>query len=256
MIHASEGTLQALLDGELPDAPRAELERHLRDCAACRTELDALRHDSDELAEALRLLDRPARVAAAYRDVTAKHRRNAAVVALRRAAVFLLFAATAAAATIPGWPLRAWASEAWERVASALAPERAPVTAPVRVAAPEPRPEPVPTGISLIPTGDAVRVVIAYDAGRPRVRVRLHGERRVEVRATSSRGTPRFRTGPDRVEVRGKGTGEVWITVPRAGALTLDVNGQTYLAKRGDQLRFPGPQAEATETEILFGARS
>jgi hypothetical protein len=35
--------LSLLLDGELPDAERARMERHLRECAACRAELEELR---------------------------------------------------------------------------------------------------------------------------------------------------------------------------------------------------------------------
>jgi len=39
MWHPDEGTLNALLDGEVPSAEALELERHLSDCAECRARL-------------------------------------------------------------------------------------------------------------------------------------------------------------------------------------------------------------------------
>jgi hypothetical protein len=50
--------LSALLDGELPDAERARVERHLSSCAACRAELEELRR-TVELLRGLPSVDVP-----------------------------------------------------------------------------------------------------------------------------------------------------------------------------------------------------
>src|SRR5262245_9296203 len=40
------GELRAFLDNELPDAQRAALSDHLKDCPACRSDLETLRSDA------------------------------------------------------------------------------------------------------------------------------------------------------------------------------------------------------------------
>lgn len=56
MSHLDEGTLQAMLDGEIPAAELAPVTRHLAECAECRDRRDALRAlmgEADALIEAL-----------------------------------------------------------------------------------------------------------------------------------------------------------------------------------------------------------
>jgi anti-sigma factor RsiW len=60
MSHVDEGVLHAFLDGELPAAERAELERHLADCAACQARLDEERALARRAGELLGLAQPPA----------------------------------------------------------------------------------------------------------------------------------------------------------------------------------------------------
>ena len=56
MSHLEDGTLHALLDGEIPSAELAALEAHLSACAECRARLDAeraIRGEADGLVEIL-----------------------------------------------------------------------------------------------------------------------------------------------------------------------------------------------------------
>jgi hypothetical protein len=56
MSHLEDGTLHALLDGEIPSAELAPLEAHLSACAECRARLDAertIRGEADGLVEIL-----------------------------------------------------------------------------------------------------------------------------------------------------------------------------------------------------------
>jgi predicted anti-sigma-YlaC factor YlaD len=63
MSHVDEGTLHAYLDGELPSAERAALERHLATCATCRdllTEERALLERASALLGSARPVEHPA----------------------------------------------------------------------------------------------------------------------------------------------------------------------------------------------------
>ncbi|HEV2146614.1 MAG TPA: zf-HC2 domain-containing protein, partial [Longimicrobiaceae bacterium] len=125
MSHTAEGSIQALLDGELSRAERAEVERHLDGCAACRAEADRLRAASTEFTAALGLLDRPAALERAYHAVSRRRWRRWVGVdggqVLRRAAALVLGVATVASATVPGSPLRDWLEELWAEDAAAPA---------------------------------------------------------------------------------------------------------------------------------------
>ncbi|HUH12725.1 MAG TPA: zf-HC2 domain-containing protein, partial [Longimicrobiales bacterium] len=57
MNHATEGTLQAYVDGELEAFEHSALERHLEACSACVAELEGLRAAGARFASAVRMLD-------------------------------------------------------------------------------------------------------------------------------------------------------------------------------------------------------
>ncbi|HEX5723987.1 MAG TPA: hypothetical protein VFX98_00900, partial [Longimicrobiaceae bacterium] len=174
---------------------------------------------------------------------------------LPRAAVLAVgFAGVAAAATLPGSPLR----EAIERVVVSrpARPEppapvvEAPRPAPVAVEGTAPLPE---AGVSILPEGGSVRVQITGAAPGLRVRTRLVAGSRVDVRATGAAADARFRTASGRVEVVGAGTGEVMVDLPRsARAAYVEVNGRVYAAKDGGQLRARVAPAGGTPEFPLF----
>ena len=253
MTHVDEGRLQALLDEELHAGERAEVETHLRDCLACRTELAGLRDAGAAFGEAMLLLERPRPVARDY--AIAWPRRGAGgwarvAGALPRAAVLVLGFAAAAAAVVPGSPLRGWVEGLGE-------PEAAPVAiAPVSAELPEAAPDveaPPESGVLVDPLNGTVRVDLRDAGTRLGVRASLSDAAQAGVFATGAAADARFDTGPGRIEVVGAGSGELRIELPRgASSATVTVNGVEYLRKEGDQLRLVAPAEDSAGAEVRF----
>ena len=119
--HAATGQLLAFLDGELPVAERASLSKHLGECLDCRRRLDGARSRATAVSTALSALDVPAPTNAAWASVqatlaplpgarTGRHTGPSLFrwPLARAAGLVLLLAGGAAAAVIPGSPVRAW----------------------------------------------------------------------------------------------------------------------------------------------------
>jgi anti-sigma factor RsiW len=255
MNHLDEGTLQALLDGEISGGQKASVEDHLEACEHCQAELDTLREACSQLSGALRMLDRPAPVEFARRQMIRKRRwMTLGATHLRRAAVLLLVATTALSATIPGSPLREWVVETWRGSADHRA-DRQEATPPVTVAATEAAnaPETSPAGVSVQPSDRPMRVVFRKPAQGLRVIAHLHDGSRVEVSAEGPAAKAHFRTAPDRIEIEAADTGEVRIGIPRStNRFTLEVDGQVLLAKQGEDLRVPERTARSGGPVILL----
>jgi hypothetical protein len=256
--HLDEGTLQALLDGELDAPDRAAAEAHLAACAECAGELRALSALEERLGALLGQADAPAPVAQAQmrfrsrRAAAGHHQRfgGEARRALLRAAALVLGLAGVAAASVPGSPVRAWIEEtvlpAEQPVQQPVAqqPEAAPAPAPVAEA---------PAGVSIRPRGGSVRVVLTGAAPGLSVRARLVEGEHAEVFATGAARGARFRTSPGTIEVAGAGAGEVTVGLPRgARTATVEVNGRVYVAKEGGALRVTAPVADPASPEAVF----
>jgi hypothetical protein len=254
MKHLDEGTLQALADGELAGGERRAAEAHLAGCGACAAELAALRADHATLGAALARADVAPPTAAA--QMSLRRRRAAAQWAaegrraLLRAAMLVVALGGVAFAAVPGSPLRSWiagdAPAARRTEVPALKPQAAPAPA-----APVPAPA---AGVSILPDGGAVRVVLNGAARGLVVRTRLTGGELVEVSATGAAAGARFRTAPGRIEVLDAGAGEIRIALPRdAEAAVVEVDGRVYVAKEGAELRVTPPGApSATTAEAEF----
>lgn len=260
MKHLDEGTLQAFMDGELGEEQREEVTAHVAGCEPCRTELAWLRAASGELHGALAHLDRPAPVA---RDYAVAWPRKAGPArrmlhALPRAAVFVLGFAAVASATIPGSPVRRWVEEVL-----APAPQVATTAAPrpaERAAGPELETSaavaaPVEAGVSIRPEDGAVSIRLRDASPELRIRAVLTDGERAGVFATGAAAEARFSTGPGRIEVVGAGPGELRVELPRSGAATVEVDGQPYLVKEGEQLRLSVPPVDSSATEVMFRVR-
>ncbi len=260
MIHVDEGALQALLDGELSAEERYGADRHLEGCAACRAELNALRSASGELAGALSLLDR--RTPRARGSVPAQPRARPHPRAWRRgrslarAAVLVLGFAAAASATIPGSPVRGWLGGilAPERETVALSEPAGPGPAPeTRIAAAAKEAPDEEAGISVLPAGGEVRIVLRRASPELVVRAVLVDRPRAGVFARGDAASARFGTGAGRIEVEGAGPGELRIELPRAAYhASVVVNGTPYLTKRGDQMRLSVPAQDSMGAEVTF----
>lgn len=255
MKHLDEGTLQALADGELAGGERRAAEAHLAGCGACAAELAALRADLATLGAALARADVAPPTAAA--QMSLRRRRAAAQWAaegrraLLRAAMLVVALGGVAFAAVPGSPLRGW-----------IAGDDAPAPARTELPALEPRPAPAPApaapapaaGVSILPDGGAVRVVLNGAAPGLVVRARLTRGDLVEVSATGAAAGARFRTSPGRIEVLDAGAGEIRIALPRGvDAAVGVVDGRVYVAKEGAGLRVTPPGAPpATPPEAEF----
>ena len=256
MTHLGEGTLQELLDGELPPGARAEAEAHLATCTACAGELAELRGLTARTSALLGLVEAAPPVLAAQARF-ARHRRAGGAFkearrALPRAAVLVLaVAGVAAAAAIPGSPAREWvrnlglAERSAQPTAVQPAPEAA-APAPVVMA---------PKAISILPSDGHIRIAVSASSPELRVRARLVPGAKAEVTATGAAATARFRTGPGRIEVLGAGPGELVVTLPAdAEAAFVEVNGRVLAAKEGGELRSLAPRVAGSATEPVFRA--
>lgn len=256
MTHLGEGTLQELLDGELPPGDRAGVEAHLASCPACAGELAELRGLTARTSALLGLVEAAPPMLAAQAEF-ARHRRGGGALrearrALPRAAVLVLaVAGAAAAAAIPGSPAREW-------VRGLGTSERPAQPAPVPAARQEAAPavaEAAPRAISILPSEGHVRVAVSASSPELRVRARLVPGARAEVTATGAAANARFRTGPGRIEVLGAGPGELVVTLPAdADAAFVEVNGRVLAAKEGGELRSLAPRVAGSAAEPVFRA--
>jgi anti-sigma factor RsiW len=239
MSHATEGQLQAYLDGEAGGGDRASVQEHLRRCGECAAALAELRAVSESAAQAFALLDAPApsvrhalaRFEAA-RGARPRRRFETGRRALVRAAMLVLAVAGVASAAIPGSPVRRWLAMATERVAGVLTPaERPAAEAPLPAPAME-----AMAGASAVPAQGRVRVVLAEVAEGTTVRVLLVDGGRAIVRADETSGA-RFTSGPGRVEARGVELGQIIVELPRnALVATVELDGQVVVSREGDAL--------------------
>lgn len=274
--HLKDERLLAYLDGELTTAGRAEVARHLQECARCAAELEELQGAARLLAAGLARLDRsppwremPARLRRALEDgreddaveipfpaaesggsarsaggtTSAGRNRGPSRRALAAAAAFILLAGGAAAA-IPGSPIRVWVERSVEAVAEALSRPAAPegVLEPAEPAGAVP-------GVAVEPANGQIHVAIFRPAAGVVVRVRV-----VEAsRASVSTPGARFRTARGRIEVLEPTAGELLVELPRSARRgVVEVDGRAVLEKRGPDLHFLDPAADTSGSEVRF----
>lgn len=252
MVHLSDDRLLAYLDGELDAGERGRVAGHLAECPRCAEELEALRSASASFSRALTLLDVPAPVAAAESAVRRRIRGPRVSImrgALLRAAVLVLGFAAMASAALPDSPVRGWLAEAWDQAVSVFGDRRqVPVVMPPVV-----EDEPDQAGISILPEGGRVHILVKGLAPSARMRVRLIDGSRLSVNALGAAADARFLTSRGRIEVLGGGPGELVIEVPRTvGAAVVEVDGRVYVEKEGDTLHARVP-ADTDGVEVIIG---
>lgn len=253
MSHATEGTIQAYLDGELTVAERSELTGHLAQCDACARELDTLRQASSDFVTLTGTLDVPVELERARealdRERWARRSRTIRRV-LTRAAVFLVFVAGAAAAAVPGSPLRRWVTNLWH---NATAPRPAP-TAP---AAPTPAPEPSVSAVSVEPLQGHVRIVVRGATADTRVHVKLLDSGLASVEGKGAAAAAHYQTGPGQIDVRAVTGGDVIVTLPESATqASVELNGRVVVRKEGAQLHTLVPPVKRGDHELVFRPQS
>lgn len=259
MTHATEGLLQAYLDGEIDGTAEAELRDHLGRCTACAAELESLRRVGLHTHEALGLLVAPpapmlrARAAvSAERRVTPRGARRLGASSLAKAAMLLLALAGAGAAAIPDSPVRRALESTIARVAELFRAEETPVAVPAEPGVEAPAPLAM-SGASVTPSNGRVRIVLHTPAEGTEVIVRLSDTGRADVETATAAAGVRFRTGAGRLEVTNLSAGTVTIDIPRAVQnATVEIDGSVYAYKRGSMLQLSGPAGEESGPQVSF----
>jgi anti-sigma factor RsiW len=168
--------------------------------------------------------------------------------ALARAAGLLLVFAAAAAAAIPGSPLRSWLVEViGPSEVESPAPE--PTAEPTEDVVSGPEGNPQEVGIQMDPGGGELVVSLSGLPPGAEVQVRLVGGIRSWVYAAEG---ARFQTRPGAVDAEVPGE-YVRVELARSLALaSVEVDGVLYLRKTGDRLELAGPRRDSTDAEIRF----
>jgi len=263
MTHVEQGELQAYLDDEVTLAARAHIETHLRDCSACRAELERQRaagqlfasvlHSSDIVAPTLPAL---AAVSAARGDV-ARRRFALSRSALAKAAIFVVGFAALATAAIPGSPVRQWISSALQAVGIVKPAQPLVDTNPTAVvpASPEPVTGGEAAALAIAPVGGRVLIVLTNVSAEAVIRVHLVDSDRATVQTLGEASHARFRTSAGRIEVIGVRNGTVRIDLPRSledGRVQVD--GRTLFQKDHAELRLKQPATTGADSEFVFKA--
>ena len=260
MDHRTDGELQAYLDAELPRDEATGVAEHLMVCTDCRVRLGELRMAGEEFRQALGDLDtQPARPdPAAVMPLRLRQERNAGSRrtgfgrrALSRAAILLLVAAGAAAAVVPGSPLR----ELIERLSSERA-EPAMVEVPARPVDQSEPPAPGIGSITVTPVDGRVAVSVRRFATGSTIRVRFGSGPDASATLLSGLNGARFSVGPGSLFVVGPGNstaGEILIELPRGlNSATVSVDGKRMLVASPDGLRRPGDPSGVPEDEVVL----
>ncbi len=260
MDHLTDGRLQAYLDAELPGGEAAEVAEHLMACTDCRVRLgelrlagEAFRRALSDLDEGFDLGDRLAStVATASRSRTPRPFSGfTGSGALWRAAVLVLAVAGAAAAVVPGSPLR----ELIDRlVSSGSETQRVETVAPATQRGLEPTP--AIGSITVTPVDGQVAVHVRRFADGSTVRVRFGPDPSVRAKLLSGLSGARFSVGPGTLFVIGNGSaiaGDILIELPRGLQFaTVDVDGKRALVASPDGLHPSGDTGDAAQDEVVL----
>jgi anti-sigma factor RsiW len=263
MTHATDGLLQAYLDGEIDAPAAAGLREHLASCDACASELRELERVGARVRAALDLVATPPPMLRARAAIAARRRqpapaprwslRRLGASGLAKAAMLLLALAGAGAAAIPGSPVRRALEGTFARVAQ-LFNGAAPAEQAAQPGVVDPVVEPgYSSAAGVLPAEGRVRVLLYAPSGAVSVTVRTVDAPRAQVQTEMRTEGVRFRSGAGRLEVLGLGEGEVTILIPRtAQGATIEVDGRVYVYKQGDVLHLSGPGGRGQGDQVRF----
>jgi hypothetical protein len=259
MPHPNDGELLAWLDGELEPGEGVGVREHVKSCAECRIRKDILRGESEGFSRAVLVLDDqvsgladpgPLPVAAALSAV-GRHRLRTTGWSMARAAGLILVATGAAAALVPGSPIRGW----FEDIGDAEVPaSAAPAASAPGVEAPEENlAAPAATAISVEPLAGSLSVSLQGFARNSIVHVRLTDGSRASVRVEGAAEGPRFVTGPGTLEVIGSREGEIWVELPRsAREAVVRVDGEAAVRIEHARLVILRPMLNSLRGDVVF----
>jgi anti-sigma factor RsiW len=260
MIHATEGLLQAYMDGEI-DSTESGLADHLASCERCASELQELQQLSARVHEALGVLETTPPMVRAQAALQSQRRAASRAAgrlprlggrSLLKAAMLLLVLGGAVAAAVPGSPVWRALETTLARVSQILGGAADPVPPPVEPVVP-PAPAMDVASMAIQPADGRVRVVLHAPSGAVDVFVRLVDSSRAVVETETRNGDVRLRSGLGRVEVTGLTTGTVTIdipaTVPHA---SIEAGGRVHVYKDGAELQLSGAAGGGRGTAVSF----
>ncbi len=259
MPHPNDGQLLAWLDEELEPEDGTGVREHLEACTECRRRGEVLRREAQAFSEAVLALDEvaagkadpgPLPIAAAISSAGG-HRLRRTGWSLARAAGLVLVAAGAAAALVPGSPVRAWlegfgADEGSGTVAPAA-------TAPAAETESDAGIKPGATAISVELSEGRLVVNLRGFTGNSNVHVSLTNAPRASVRVEGALEVPRFVTGPGTLEVIGAREGEIWVEVPRSARdAVVQVGGEDAVRVEDGRLVILWPVSDSLRGDVVF----
>lgn len=257
MNHLNEGLIQAYLDDEVSLRERELVEVHLAQCAVCAGKLQEQRDMAEAVSLGLGLLDvsPPAGVSPQVLRARAHASRRCGAFpgwlkparpSLLKAAVLLLGFSAVTAAALPGSPLREWALAVWQRGAGESVPEAAAVAIPLA------QDSVMGGGVSIVPAGGRVRIVLERPAPSTEIRVRLVDDERAGVQALKGLSDAVFKTGSGRIEVVGGTAGTLHVEIPRSVVYaSVEVDGVVEVFKEGPALRVVAPDRGEVGQEVI-----
>jgi hypothetical protein len=272
--HPAFEQLRAFAAHDTRSADRDRIAGHLGACASCRGEVVVMRTVVEAATDASYVPPVPAgawdrivaRRAAGERailpvgegeDLTRGARSS--TVARRRIAIasalLLGLAGIAAAVTTPA--IREWMARRLWRDDAAAAPVKATMTPADSAAGSGGTNESAAFAGVTVPVSDR-ELWVAIDGADPalRIRVRLTGERDLDVRATGAAMTAVFKPRADGVGVTDAGPGEIVIDLPRSVArFVLRVDGRAAVAKEGTELRVLTSSVDTVGTDLVVSPR-
>ena len=251
--HVDDGTLLALLDGELPAEARERVERHAAGCAMCGARRDELRFAARRVTAALEVIDVPAgriEMPAALREAarsapvsiadTRAARLGARVGWMGRRSVAvaagLTFLLAAGAYAVPGSPVRSWVDDRIDAIASWFGgdtqdPEQA-----------------GPSRVSVEPDDGSLRVTIVSGGEAVRLTVRLTDEAEASVAVADAD----FHVEPGAIDVA-DAAGEIVVTLPRGAASGSVMIDETEVVRLEDGELRRTASADAGLAQIFLG---
>jgi len=215
-MHADEGLLQALLDGEVDQAAAAEVRRHIDECTQCRGLLEELRNDDRWLAGVLQSIDHP--VPRVPLETIATRARRSRRSLRWAAAIGLLLLAAGTAYALPGSPVRRW-------IDHLLASRGATSTEPI----------PDVAGVAL-PPGQHFSIVLADPHSAGSVTITLTDDSTISARRRGGAAT--FAAEIDRLRIITGGVPtDFEISIPRrARWVEVVVDGRRVFLKDGPRV--------------------
>ncbi len=245
MYHPDSGTVQAFLDGEVPEADREAMTAHIDGCTPCSQALAEQREAGTAVARALSSTDVVLSVEGVRSSIrqraNAQNRARTAIPWARAAVLVLLFGGAASAA-IPGSPLRSLVDSLFSgdpTTAPALVSETATDDSAISPSA----------GVGVSAAAGSVRIVLSEVAPGAEVEVTFVDGVMASVTAGEN---ATFSTAPGVVEVSRAGA-PIRVEIPRGveGA-TVEVDGALFLRKVGPRIELVGPAEDSTAAAILF----